>query len=86
MQDAVDQAKRLESNQREPHLLLIGGRARDEHRVNQFVEGSLLNEQQVLNDELLDDVELDLNRLRPQPLLEGGAEPRQTGLERHATR
>jgi len=86
MQDAVDQAKRLESNQREPHLLLIGGRARDEHRVNQFVEGSLLDEQQVLNDELFDDVELDLNRFRPQPPLECGAEPRQAAFQRHATR
>ena len=86
MQDAVDQAKRLESNQREPHLLLIGGRARDEHCVNQFVEGSLLDEQQVLNDELFDDVELDLNWFRPQPPLECGAEPRQAAFQRHATR
>lgn len=86
MQNAVDQPKRLESNQREPHLLLIGGRARDQHRVNQFVEGRLLDEQQVLNDELLDDVELDLDRLRPQALLECGAEPRQADPERHATR
>ena len=86
MQDAVDQTKRFESDQREAHLLLVGSRSGDQHGVNQFVEGRLFDEQQVLNDELLDDVELNLNRLWPQPLLECGAELREAIFERHATR
>jgi len=35
---------------------------------------------------LLDDDALDLNRFRPQPPLECGAEPRQAAFQRHATR
>ena len=64
MQDALDQSKRLKSDQRQSHLLLIRGRPSDEDCVDELVEGRLLDQQQMLDYQLLDHVELDLNRLR----------------------
>ena len=86
MQDSVDEAKRLEANQRKPHLLLVCGRPRDEHRVNQLLERCLLDEQQVLDDELFDNVQLNLDRFGTEPLLDRGANLRQSFFDCHVRR
>jgi len=70
MQDALEQSERFEANQGESHLLLVRSRSSDEHRLDEFVEGRLLDQQQMLDDGLLDHVQLDLDRLRAESLLQ----------------
>ncbi len=70
MQDALDQAEGLESNQRQTNLLLVRRRSRRQHCIREFSKRRLLDSQQMLNDELLDDIQFKLYRLRPQTLLQ----------------
>ena len=50
MQDALDQAEGLKSNQRQTNLLLVRRRSRGQHGIGEFRERRLLDKQQMLND------------------------------------
>jgi len=50
MQDALDQAEGLKSNQRQTNLLLVRRRSRGQYCIREFSKRSLLDKQQMLND------------------------------------
>ena len=70
MQDALDQAEGLKSDQRQTNLLLVRRWSRGQHCIREFSKRSLPDKQQMLNDQLLDDIQFDLYRIRPQTLLQ----------------
>ncbi len=70
MQDALDQAEGLKSNQRQTNLLFVRRRSRGQHCIREFSQRSLLDKQQMLNDQLLNDIQFNLYRIRPQTLLQ----------------
>ena len=81
MQDPLYQAEGLKSNQGQTNLLLIRRRSRAQHGIGEFHKRRLLNSQQMLNDELLDDIQFNLYRIRPQTLLQRCPNSAQSCLE-----
>ena len=73
----MEQAEGLEANQRQANLLLICRGSRHQDYIDQLRKRRLLDEQQMLNDQLFDDIQLNLNRIRPQTVFQRCSDPGQ---------